>query len=193
MKGYVQSVLRKTATIGLALSLCLTSLSGCMIVGPLMSVGGIVGLAPLQYASTAYTIGEFTYHYAANDQDPTEVIEAKIDSILTGEAFDFPDANPGYDAPAQSTDSMVADTSRPNPAASAITPNMAAEATLSAQARQKRIQTILGQRNLQIQQLELRRMDFLKAQSNDNLTLRRTAMISSPNLFQAAAGETTLR
>lgn len=143
-------------------------------------------MAPLQYASTVYTVGEFTYEYAVNENDPGEVIEAKINSVLSGEAFMLP----GYTPDTETLDSpdgvMVAEVETESVESSVAPP-------LSAEARQKRIDQILGKRNAQIERLELRRMAFLKAKSNGDLSLRQTAMATTPDLFQGAIDETTLR
>ncbi len=191
MKGSAKVVLRKTAIIHTAVLLFLAFLPGCAVVGPLLSVGGMAGLAPLQYASTVYTVGEFSYEYAVNDNDPGEVIEAKIDSVLSGEAFMLPDYIPGAEQLNNGT-LMVADAEQAETAAPAVAEEQAAPA-LSAEARQKRIDQILGKRNAQFERMELRRMAFLKAKNNGTLSLRQTAMITSPDLFQGAVDETRLR
>jgi hypothetical protein len=162
----------------------LALLPGCAVVGPLLSVGGFVGMAPLQYASTAYTVGEFTYEYAANDKDPTEVIQAKIDGVLSGDAFHLPDAVRGYDAP----DGQEVMTAQAEPGVVA-----ADGPALTAQARERRIEQLLGKRSIQFERLELRRMAFLQARTDGQLSLRQTAMASTPDLFQGAVGETRLR
>ncbi|QJB55668.1 hypothetical protein [Pseudodesulfovibrio sp. zrk46] len=169
----------------------LAFLPGCAVVGPLLSVGGMAGLAPLQYASTVYTVGEFSYEYAVNENDPGEVIQAKIDSVLSGEAFMLPDYIPGAKQ-LNNGGTMVAeaDTTQTE---SGIEADTSVAPALSAEARQKRIQQILGQRTAQFERLELRRMAFLKAQNNGNLSLRQTAMASKPDLFQGAVDETRLR
>jgi hypothetical protein len=163
----------------------LALLPGCAVVGPLLSVGGFVGMAPLQYASTVYTVGEFTYEYAANDKDPTEVIQAKIDGVLSGDAFQLPDAVRGYDAPDGQEEVMMAQ-AEPDVV-------VADGPVLTAQAREKRIEQLLGKRSTQFERLELRRMAFLQARTDGQLSLRQTAMASTPDLFQGAVGETRLR
>lgn len=186
MQRISKVALRKVTTLNLAVIFLLSFLPGCMVVGPLLSVGGMVGMAPLQYASTVYTVGEFTYEYAVNENDPGEVIEAKINSVLSGEAFMLP----GYTPDTETLDSpdgvMVAEVETESVESSVAPP-------LSAEARQKRIDQILGKRNAQIERLELRRMAFLKAKSNGDLSLRQTAMATTPDLFQGAIDETTLR
>lgn len=155
-----------------------TLLSGCAVIGPLLSVGGMAGLAPLQYASIAYTVGEYSYEYAANDKTPDEVIKDKIDSVVSGEAFQFPDYMKN-DPAGPEADVMVAEADPQDPA-------------LSEEARQKRIENLLGNRRMQFERLELRRMAFLKAQADNKLTLRQTAMASNPDLFQGAVDEVSL-
>ncbi|MDC0336481.1 hypothetical protein OAN24_06285 [Pseudodesulfovibrio sp.] len=186
MKGSAQVALRKATIINMAVLFFLAFLPGCAVVGPLLSIGGMAGLAPLQYASTAYTLGEFSYEFAVNDNDPSEVIEAKIDSVLTGEAFMLPDFVPGAEMLNDPEAYMVA-RAEPQPAAQTVAP------ALSVEARQKRVDQILGKRTAQFERLEHRRMAFLKAQNTGDLTLKQTAMASSPDLFQGAIGETTLR
>lgn len=181
----------------LAVILFLALLPGCAVVGPLLSVGSFVGAAPLQYASTAFTVGEFTYEYAANDKDPSEVIEGKIMAVLDGSAFQMPDAKDGDPV----DDTMVADASKVEALQSTLaektgetrlTKAETVEVAISAQARKQRIEQIMGRRSLEFERLELRRMAFLKARSGGELTLRQTAMASSPDLFQAS-GRTSLR
>lgn len=191
MIGSALVALRKVTIFKLAVVLSLAFLPGCAVVGPLLSVGGMAGLAPLQYASTVYTVGEFSYEYAVNENDPGEVIQAKIDSVLSGEAFMLPDYIPGAKQ-LNNGGTMVAeaDTTQTE---SGIEADTSVAPALSAEARQKRIQQILGQRTAQFERLELRRMAFLKAQNKGNLSLRQTAMASKPDLFQGAVDETRLR
>jgi hypothetical protein len=154
-------------------------LSGCAVVAPLLSVGGLA-YAPLQYVSTAYTIGSFTYEYAANDKTPDEVIEDNYHAIVSGDAFDLPEyLRPEVAGPAAPVMTAEAAPSAGNPA-------------LSEEARRKRIENLLGQRRVQFQRLELRRMAFLRANPNpQNLTFK-TAMAASPDLVQAAESEVSL-
>ncbi|MUM77135.1 hypothetical protein GKC30_05770 [Pseudodesulfovibrio sp. F-1] len=214
MKDSVRAVLRKAAIICiLAGTVCLP---GCAVVGPLLSVGGLAGLAPLQYASTAYTLGEFTYEYAANGKDPGEVVRAKVDGFVSGEAFalpgssEMPDSRQGYDAPSPMPDNMLATRSRVRPGESqarqadpdgmetmaVLAASGGADATaqsLSDEARQQRVEQLLGRRSVQYERLETRRMLFGQAHARGQLSLRQTAMASAPNLVIGAMGETTLR
>ncbi|QGY39454.1 hypothetical protein GM415_04735 [Pseudodesulfovibrio cashew] len=182
MKGYAIVALRKAAHISMFM-LLLALLPGCAVVGPLLSVGGMAGLAPLQYASTAYTVGEFSYEYAVNDQDPGEVIEKKVDAVLTGKAFLLPDFTPGV----QQADTADA----PVMTASAETPQTLP--ALSAEARHKRIEQLLGRRAVQAERLELRRLAFLEARRKDTLSLRLADAPRSPGLNAGYAGKATLR
>jgi len=181
MHRTTKAALRKAALTTLAVIFLLASLPGCAVVAPLLSVGGLAGLAPLQYASTAYTVGEFTYEYAANDKDPSEVIEGKIMAVLDGSAFEMPDFDGDDQEPA-----VVAD-------AAPMTKADTVEAAISAGARKQRIEYLLAHRNLEFERLELRRMAFRRARSDGELTLRQTAMASSPDLIRSADGRTTLR
>jgi len=192
MKGRAYVALRKATHINLAVLLFLAFLPGCAVVGPLLSIGGMAGLGPLQYASTVYTVGEFSYEYAVNENDPGEVIEAKIDSILTGKAFMLPESIPGAKELNNGT-FMMAEAEQIEVVESDAADESVVPA-LSVEARQKRIEQILGRRNAQFERLELRRMAFLKAQNDDDdLSLRQTAMASPPDLFQGAVDETRLR
>ncbi len=184
MKRVAKTALRKAVINTVAVMFFFAFLPGCAVVGPLLSVGGMVGFAPLQYVSTAYTVGEFSYAYAANDQDPGELIEEKIDNVLTGKFLELPDyLMPDSDGPDGKTKIMLTQ---------AQAEDLEKQINLSANARQKRIATVLGHRNLQFKRLELRRMAFFKARSNDTLSLRQTAMASPPDLFQGAVDEVSL-
>lgn len=162
----------------LAVSALAILLSGCAVVGPLLSVGGMAGLAPLQYASVAYTVGEYSYEYAANDKTPDEVIKGKIDSVVTGEAFRLPEymnSEPVGPEPAV----MTAEAGTQNP-------------PLSEELRKKRIESLLAHRRMQFERLELRRMAFLQTRHENKLTLRRTAMTENLDLFTGARDEVSL-
>lgn len=179
MKRVAQTVSKKAVSRVLAVLAIASLMSGCAVVGPILSIGGMAGLGPLQYASMAYTAGEFSYEYAANDNTPDEVIENKINAFVTGEAFELPeymqDDPAGPEAPV-----MVAEADTPE------------DPALSAEAREKRIEKLLGKRRIQHERLELRRMAFLKAQSKNQLSLRQTAMASNPDLFHGAIDEVSL-
>ncbi|MBI9081143.1 MAG: hypothetical protein JEY79_15560 [Pseudodesulfovibrio sp.] len=179
MRWVARTALRKAVTNMMAVVISFAFLSGCAVVGPLLSMGGLVGFAPLQYASTVYTVSEFSYEYAANDNDPGELIEAKIDAFLTGKAFELPEY-------------MQAD--KPDTVAPVMVAAVGIHETpaLSLDARQKRIDKVLGRRNFQFERLELRRMAFFKARDNGTLSLRQTAMAESPDLFHGAVDEVSL-
>ncbi|MEF2231197.1 MAG: hypothetical protein V3571_09735 [Pseudodesulfovibrio sp.] len=164
----------------MAVIIFLALLPGCAVVGPLLSVGGLAGFAPLQYASTAVTVGEFTYEYAANDKAPSEVIEGKILSVLDGSAFELDLDEGGPD------DTRVADARTPTKAETV-------EVAISAEARKQRIDQLMGRRSLEFERLELRRMAFRRAKADGELTLRQTAMASSPDLIRSSDGRTSLR
>ena len=156
MKKVALSVFGKATSRLLAVLALSVLLSGCAVVGPLLSLGGAIGLAPLQYASTVYTIGEFTYQYAANDKTPAQVIREKIDSVVSGDAFKVPEY-------------MNDEPAGPEPAvmvAEAETGADIQDPALSEELRQKRIENLLGKRRVQFERLELRRMAFLQAQTD---------------------------
>ena len=180
MKKVTQTLSVKVVLAAVALVSMVGLVPGCAVIGPLLSLGGLAGLAPLQYASMAYTVGEYSYEYAANDTTPDQVIENKINSVVSGEAFEFPvymRSDPaGPDAPVMVAEAEI---STQDPA-------------LSADARQKRIENLLGRRQVQFERLELRRMAFLKDQRKDNLSLSRTAMARTPDLIQGTAAEVSL-
>ena len=203
MQRKAKVALRKAALNTLAVIFFLAMLPGCAVVGPLLSVGSFIGAAPLQYASAVYTVGEYTYEYAANDKDPSEVIEGKILAVLDGSAFDVPDFS--EDDATDGTDEVMLADGKPATKVEVLEATMAAkadeprltkaetvEAAISAQARKERVEQILGRRSLQFERLELRRMAFLKARSGGELSLRQTSLATSPDLFQGS-GKTTLR
>jgi len=181
MKKVAQTLSAKAAFVLFVLLSAAMPLSGCAVVaGPLLGAGGLA-FAPLQYASTAYTLGEFTYQYAANDRTPDQVLEAKYDAVVSGEAFALPEylkSEPaGPEAPV-----MTARAEYPEGPA------------LSDEARRKRIERLLGERRSRFQRLELRRMAFLRAGGpRRNLTLGQTAMASSgPDLVRGTGSEVSL-
>ncbi|MDD3311932.1 hypothetical protein [Pseudodesulfovibrio sp.] len=71
--------------------LALPLLSGCLLINAFLGVAGLVGTGPIQYASSAYSVGEYAYQYAVNDKTPDEVIEENL-AIFIG-PFDDPDAS----------------------------------------------------------------------------------------------------
>ena len=182
MKKVALSVFGKATSRLLAVLTLAVLLSGCAVIGPLLSLGGAIGLAPLQYAATAYTVGEFTYQYAANDKTPAQVVREKIDSVVSGDAFRVPEY-------------MNDDPAGPEPAvmvAEAETGTDLQDPALSEELRQKRIENLLGKRRVQFERLELRRMAFLQAQTDNKLTLRQTAMAGNPHLFNGAEDKISL-
>lgn len=159
-------------------------LSGCAVVAPLLGAGGFA-FAPLQYASTAYTLGEFTYEYAANDKNPAQVIEGKYAAVVSGEAFELP----AY------LQSEPAGPQAPVVVAEAQTPAAGSEQVpaLSEEARRRRIENLLGERRTRFERLELRRMAFLRAyQPRQTLTLNQTADAADLDLVQAAGPQLSL-
>ncbi|BCS88747.1 hypothetical protein [Pseudodesulfovibrio sediminis] len=182
MRKVAQTSVGKAVLFVLAVTLFVGQLSGCAIVGPVLSIGGLAGIGPLSYISTAYTVGEFSYEYAANDATPDEVIEHKIDAVLSGEAFELPDymlSTPdGVETPTSST--MVAEKDVDSETLS-----------FSDEVRQKRIAAILGNRDQQFERLEFRRMAFLDAKQNDRLSLR-VSSNTELDLYQGAVDEVSL-
>ena len=182
MKKVTPTISGKAISRLLAVSVLAALLSGCAVIGPLLSLGGMAGLAPLQYASVAYTVGEYTYEYAANDKTPDQVIQAKIDSVVSGDAFHVPEYM--NDEPAGPESAVMV--------AEAETGADPQDPALSEELRQKRIENLLGQRRTQFERLELRRMAFLKAQGENKLTLRQTAMAGNPDLFTGSRDKVSL-
>ncbi|MGE4422562.1 MAG: hypothetical protein AB7D39_09710 [Pseudodesulfovibrio sp.] len=181
MKKVAQTLSVKTVFVLFVLLSAIGPLSGCAVVAPLLGVGGLA-FAPLQYASTAYTIGEFTYQYAANDKTPDQVIEAKYDAMVSGEAFELPEYLQSEPAGPQA----------PVMSAEAETPIDQGPA-LSEEARRKRIENILGKRRTQFERLEVRRMAFLQAaQPRRTLSFNQTASTGTPDLVQATGSQVSL-
>ncbi|MGE4506674.1 MAG: hypothetical protein AB7D51_15100 [Desulfovibrionaceae bacterium] len=75
--------------VALLLLACLPALSGCMVVGAAVSVGGYVLGGPVQYAGTALSVCEYGYEMAVNDKSPDEVIQDKIATVV--DILDGPD------------------------------------------------------------------------------------------------------
>jgi hypothetical protein len=150
-------------------------MGGCAVVGPLLTCGGAI-FTPLQYASTAYTIGEFSYEYAANDRTPDEVIQNKVDTIVA--VFDDDDAEL---APA------VQDGPKPVMVADAEGERMDSFLYSSGSYKtQRRIEM----RKLQMERLETRKMAFLEARESD-LSLRQ-GHVRAIDLGHGADGDVTL-
>ncbi|EGB15147.1 hypothetical protein DND132_1941 [Pseudodesulfovibrio mercurii] len=184
MKSVAQTLSVKTVLYAFLVLFAAGPLSGCAVVAPLLSVGG-VAFTPLQYVSTAYTIGEYTYEYAANDKTPDQVLEAKYNAMVSGEAFELPDylqAEPAGPQPVQ--------------VAEAATPESPADQDpgLSEQARRKRIENLLGQRRTRFERLELRRMAFLQATQprRQTLTLNQPPRTAGLDLVQATSPHVSL-
>jgi hypothetical protein len=183
MKKVAQTLSVKTVFVLFVLLSAFGPLSGCAVVAPLLGVGGFA-FAPLQYASTVYTIGEFTYQYAANDKTPDQVVQDKYNAMVSGEAFELPeylDSEPaGPEAP------MTAEAETPESA-------MDQGPALSEEARRKRIENILGHRRAQFERLEMRRMAFLQAaQPRQTLSFNQTAQTGTPDLVQATGSQVSL-
>lgn len=113
--------------------LCATlagSLTGCLAVNAMFGVLGLVAPGPIQYAGTAYTVGEYTYQYAVNDKTPDEVLGDKFAWLMGDDALS-PDIAP---KPGQSgTETLLARAKTPEsedfPAAQAALPIPAALAS----------------------------------------------------------------
>ncbi|GAB7021795.1 hypothetical protein [Salidesulfovibrio brasiliensis] len=69
---------RKTVIRTTLVALAAAVLPGCLAINMLLGAGSMFVGGPVQYASAAYTLGEYSYHYAVNDKNPGEVIEDKI-------------------------------------------------------------------------------------------------------------------
>lgn len=54
-------------------------LPGCLAINAILGVASFVTSGPMQLAGTIYSVGEYTYEYAANDRTPDEVFLAKFD------------------------------------------------------------------------------------------------------------------
>ncbi|GEM_PF-1104308 len=158
----------------------LMSMSGCAAVGPLLTLGG-TWITPLQYASTAYTVGEFTYEYAQNGKTPDKVIEAKLYSIA--DVFDQDDGagvvpvNQEGPAPVVTAD---AESER-------MDSYLGSSRTMT---RKQRIRRRIKVRRLQMERLEMRRMAFLQAREN-TLSLR-GGRVRALDLSTGAEGDVSL-
>ncbi|MDC0335323.1 hypothetical protein OAN24_00290 [Pseudodesulfovibrio sp.] len=97
-------------------------LPGCLAINALLGVAGFLTTGPIQYAGTAYSIGEYSYEYAVNDKTPDEVIEEKFALFFDVE----PDpAMKGY-AKALGTTTMAKVTPKALPKRQPIEPSLAA-------------------------------------------------------------------
>ena len=184
MKKVAQTLSVKSVFVLFVLLSAIGPLSGCAVVAPLLGAGGLA-FAPLQYVSTAYTIGEFTYQYAANDKTPDQVVQDKYNAMVSGEAFELPEylnAEPaGPEAPVMTAE------------AETTAPAMAQDPALSEEARRKRIENLLGQRRTQFERLEVRRMAFLQAsQPRQTLSFNQATPTGSPDLVQATGSHVSL-
>ncbi|OIQ49660.1 hypothetical protein BerOc1_01585 [Pseudodesulfovibrio hydrargyri] len=184
MKKVAQTLSVKTVFVLFVLLSVSGPLSGCAVVAPLLGAGGFA-FAPLQYASTAYTVGEFSYEYAANDKTPGQVVEDKYNAMVSGEAFKLPEylqAEPaGPEAPVMTAQAETPESS------------MDQGPALSEEARRRRIENILGKRRTQFQRLEMRRMAFLQAgQPRQALSFNQTTRTGTPNLVQATGSQVSL-
>jgi hypothetical protein len=184
MKKVAQTLPVKTVFVLFVLLSAFGPLSGCAVVAPLLGVGGFA-FAPLQYASTAYTIGEFSYEYAANDKTPGQVVEDKYNAMVSGEAFQLPEylqtESAGPQAPV-----MTAEAETTGPAMDQVP-------ALSEEARRKRIENILGHRRAQFQRLEMRRMAFLQTSGKrQTLSFNQATRTGSPDLVQGVGARVSL-
>lgn len=156
-------------------------LPGCALVGPALTVGGLAGIGPLSYLSTAYTVGEFTYEYAANDATPDEVIEHKLLSLASGDAFEMPEymkANPAGPPVPSAASTVTAEGEAVDPAP-------------LAKSREERIEELLAGRERQFERLRLRKQAFVETASND-LSLRCSTEDQQPCLYSASADSLSL-
>ena len=104
-------------------------LPGCLVINAALSVAGLLGSGPIEYAGTAYSVGEYAYHYAVNDKTPDEVIEEKLAQFMPGEAETEDGSSPVLVADASEAASSDRDAPLPrlgepppNPAVSALLP-----------------------------------------------------------------------
>ncbi|WP_147819953.1 hypothetical protein [Salidesulfovibrio onnuriiensis] len=173
MKGHVLGsglgLVKKLVAGGLLL----VCMSGCAAIGPLLTLGG-TWITPLQYASTAYTVGEFTYEYAENGKTPDEVIEAKLDSI--SDVFDGEDEVPAVEE-------------GPAPVVLADAESERMETFLS-MSRKDRAQRRIEMRRVQMERLEMRKMAFLQAKEKD-ISLR-GGHVRALDLSNGADGDVSL-
>lgn len=80
-----------------------TSLAGCLAINAMFGVLGLVGPAPIQYAGTAYSVGEYTYQFAVNDKTPDEVLGEKFAWLIGPDASSTPQTFPSAPTLAEPT------------------------------------------------------------------------------------------
>jgi len=74
--------MKKTIVRSCIFSAIVLVLPGCLAINAILGVVGFMTTGPIQYAGTAYSIGEYTYEYAVNDKTPDEVIEEKLTLLM---------------------------------------------------------------------------------------------------------------
>lgn len=57
-------------------------LPGCLAINAALGIAGLLGTGPIQYAGTAYSLGEYAYHYTVRGKTPDEVIEEKLAELM---------------------------------------------------------------------------------------------------------------
>jgi hypothetical protein len=104
-------------------------LPGCLVINAALSVAGLLGSGPIEYAGTAYSVGEYAYEYAVNDKTPDEVVGEKLAQLMPGEADSEEGASPVLVADASAPSGPEGDAplprlgeGPPNPAVSALLP-----------------------------------------------------------------------
>lgn len=80
--------MRRSIPINALLLVLTLTLPGCLVINAALGVVGLLGSGPIQYAGTAYSVGEYAYELAVNDRTPDDVIEGKIAFLSGSEALD---------------------------------------------------------------------------------------------------------
>jgi hypothetical protein len=77
--------MKKTLCRSCLFTASLLVLPGCLVINAALSIAGLLGSGPIEYAGTAYSVGEYAYQYAVNDKTPDEVVEEKLAQFMPDE------------------------------------------------------------------------------------------------------------
>ena len=78
--------MKKTLCRSCLFTASLLVLPGCLVINAALSIAGLLGSGPIEYAGTAYSVGEYAYQYVVNDKTPDEVVEEKLAQLMPDEA-----------------------------------------------------------------------------------------------------------
>ena len=121
--------MKKTLCRSCLFTASLLVLPGCLVINAALSIAGLLGSGPIEYAGTAYSVGEYAYQYAVNDKTPNEVVEEKLAQFMPDEGVTEDGAAPvlvadASEAVAPENDAPLPRLGEPppNPAVSALLP-----------------------------------------------------------------------